>query len=77
MSDSAKRLLDAWMASIDLKTMMLDHYRRQLGVDDLSTVAFVSEEELWANRSGGPMCAIDQRGNLLYEASPFTYRFAK
>ncbi len=77
MSPSTKALFDAWMSSVDLKTMIMDHYRTQLGVDDLSTIPMVSIDELMANKSGGPVAAIDERGNLIYESSPFVYRFKK
>ena len=75
-TEATKAFFDAWTASVDMKAMMLDHYRRELGVEDLSSVPMVSEEKLWANRSGGPMCAVDKKGNLLYEAPLFMYRFS-
>lgn len=74
MSPETRAFVDAWLASVDLKTMILDHYRRELGVDDLSTVPMVTEDQLWANRSGGSICVLDNAGNLLFERGLF-YRF--
>ena len=73
MSDPTRDFFNRWAESVDVKAMMTAHYCRVLGVSDLSEVPMVSESQLWANRSGGPMCAIDSQGRLLYEAPLFIY----
>lgn len=77
MSPDTKRFVDQWFASVDLKAMMLDHYRRELGVDDLSTIQMVSESEMMSSQTPGPKMAIRPDGSFLYERGPFLYRFPK
>lgn len=77
MKPDTKRFFDAWMASVDLKVMTLDYYRRELGVDDLSTIQMVSESEMMTNQTTGPKMAIRPDGSFLYERGPFMYRFPK
>jgi hypothetical protein len=76
MTSSTKAFLDAWYASIDLNALILGHYQRELGVQDLSEVQMISEIELIGRAGAGPRCAIGANGMLLYDAGvTFLYRF--
>lgn len=77
MKPDAKALVKAWLASVDTKALMMDYYRQRLGVDDLSTIEMVSEDELMTKQTCGPRMAVRADGSFLYEKSPFLYRFPK
>lgn len=75
MKPDTKAFVKAWFASVDTKTLMTDYYRQQLGVEDLSTIEMVSEDEMMTKQMCGPRMAIRADGSFLYEKSPFLYRF--